>query len=618
MTAVAALVEAVRDVVDATLRRPVREGRPHPGTWPTGLVAVAVATAVLYVVIAVAAAAAQWLRVADVLLVSPLTGITLPALSVPLLLGGLVWSMVLLHVAALHTTWWLRLALAIVGVIAVALFGAQAWGQGWPLFVSGGLYVLLGVFALVRSRRSSAWWEFPLVGAWMVLVLYLPWLTSGYGAMFGVDHRLAAVQGTLETLQVLSVPALLVAGCAPAMITVTAGESMATRPLPQWLAVGLILAVAAWRIADVAWSMSQGAAALVAPNVVAAAITLAAMMGLAAGLRRLSDRVSLPGPGALPEIWAAYIWPLAMCIGWLVLLSVPVSIVRVLAAGSPFAQRVLEPFWRLFERQGPQTIRLLIGVVAVVVAWRLARRRQVAGAVLLTSFFVYSVVQRIGPVSGLRVVGAQTPEALAAVSSALALVLLAGFAAAGKLTRRRASGLAIALVLGALYPHRNAFDDPIGALLGFAGLGVLLFGLIWQTLTNGDYTDGDSSAFPRSTRVLLYLANALFAVTGAALLSLSRESGGVDATDWTELGDELLGTPLFVAGIVAGLWLAVGRQPSPPPAAPARAEETSPSQPGPWAPVAGRRPVPPPWPAAAPSLPPPPGPASNAGPPPRT
>ncbi len=560
-TGLAAVVEAVRDVLDATFGKPVRDGRPRPRTWPPGLVAVAVATAVLYAWLALFAATAQWLRGLDTLVVSHINGVTVPALSVPLLLGGLVWAMILLHTAALHATWWARVALALVSVVAVGMFGSQSWGEPWVLLGSGVAYLGLWVFILVRARRSYAWWELPVVGVALVVILYGPWLRPGYGSMFGVDHRLPAIQGTLETLSVLSVPALLAAGTAPAMIAVTAGESLASRPLPRRLAAVGLVALVGWRSYDIVHAALDPGPEVSWPTLLSAAVTLLMVMTLAWWFRVRSTRASLPGPGALPEIWAAYSWPLAMAVGWVVLLTAPFSVVKVLSGGTTFGTAVVDPFWRWFSMYGPQAVRMLVGLGAFVLAWRLAARQQLAGAVVLSAFFVSAVVARIGPLTGLAALGAQTPEALAALSTVLALVALVGFLVARRLTRRRAIGLATVLVLGAIYPHRNALDDPLSTLIGFSGLATLLFGLGWQLLTNADYTNDDSVAFPRSTRVLLYLANGLFALTGAAFLALSREPGAVDATDWTDLGDDMLGLPLFVASLVTALWFALGPQP---------------------------------------------------------
>ncbi|HOB06411.1 MAG TPA: hypothetical protein PKM36_14220, partial [Propionibacteriaceae bacterium] len=555
-----AIVEAAKDVVDATFLKPVREGSPRPKDWQPGLVATAVATAVLYVLLVVLAATAGWLREVDTLLVSYVSGITLPSVSVPLLLGGLVWSMILVHTAALHIVWWARLALGLTGVIAVGLFGSQAWNEPLVVGISVALYVALWTFILIRSRRSYAWWELPVVGVWMVVLLYLPWLRPGYGSIFGIDHRLPAIQGTLAALSVLSAPALLAAGVAPAIIAVTAGESVASRQFPRWLGVTLVLGLIAWR----GWSIGQGAVDgvvdLALPNLVAAAVTLALMMLLARVLLLRSTRATLPGPGALPEIWASYAWPLAMAIGWVVLLSTPIAIVRVVSGATGIGASVVEPAWRWFGMYGPQLTRLLVAVIALVLAWRLAARQQVAGAVLLASFFIVAVVQRAGSLSGVQSLGLVTPDAAAAVSTAAAVVLLMFHALMRGLTRRRVVGLATVLVLGAVYPLRNALDDPMSALLGFSGLAVLLFGLGWQLLTNADHTYSDSTAFPRSTRVLLYLVNALFALTGAAYLALSREPSVVSATDWSDLGDDMLGTPLFIAAVVTSLWWGLDRR----------------------------------------------------------
>ncbi len=559
----AAVVAALRAVVTTTFVKPIRQGRPRPSSWPKGLVAVGVATAVLYGWLALFAALAQPLRAADTLVVSYTNGVTVPSLAVPLLLGGLVWSMVLVHAAALHTTWWARLALALVSFVAVALFGAQTWGDSWLLGLSIASYVALWGFILIRSRRSYAWWEFPVVALWLVIVLYGPWLRPGYGAVFGVDHRLTAIQGALGSLGVLSVPALLAAGCAPALITVTAGGSLASRSFPRGLAVVAISGLVIWRIVDVTLGLRSGDAALSWRNLLAATLTLVAVLVIASILRRRSTRATLPGPGALPEIWSAYVWPLSMALGWVVFLTAPFAVVSALSSGTAFGRAVVDPFWRWFQLYGPQLVRVLIGLGAFVVAWRLVARRQLAGAVLLTAFFAYTVVQRIGPLTGVALIGSPTAEALAAVSSLVAVGVLAWGCLSRRLSRRRLVGLSTVLILGAVFPHRSILDDPISALVGFAGLAVLLFGLGWQLLTNADYTNDATQNFPRSTRVLLYLANALFALTGAAFLALSRESGAIDATDWTELGDDMLGVPLLVGTIVVSLWSAIGAEVQP-------------------------------------------------------
>jgi hypothetical protein len=55
--------------------------------------------------------------------------------------------------------------------------------------------------------------------------------------------------------------------------------------------------------------------------------------------------------------------------------------------------------------------------------------------------------------------------------------------------------------------------------------------------------------------VLLFLANTLLAATGVAYLALARAAGtDADPSGWGVLGDTVLGDPLYVTGLVTGLW----------------------------------------------------------------
>ncbi|MCW5951148.1 MAG: hypothetical protein KIT69_02675, partial [Propionibacteriaceae bacterium] len=157
------IVTALRDIWRITFVEPVREGRPQPSQWPHGLAAIGAAAATLYVALTLAATFAVPLRQAGELTVSPTSAFTLPTISLPLLVAGLLLSLALAHTAALHTSWWLRLPLFLFGAAATFFFTATAFDR--PLLILGSVLAYLGllVFTIVRARRDPVWWEFLVV-----------------------------------------------------------------------------------------------------------------------------------------------------------------------------------------------------------------------------------------------------------------------------------------------------------------------------------------------------------------------------------------------------------------------------------------------------------------------
>lgn len=88
---------------------------------------------------------------------------------------------------------------------------------------------------------------------------------------------------------------------------------------------------------------------------------------------------------------------------------------------------------------------------------------------------------------------------------------------------------------------------------GVATLGLLL-PLLWRILTEGgEWTRAGSRVFPLGSRVLLYAAYTLLAVTLVAYNALASTSSMLDPNTLQELGDFLLGTPLFVTALAFGL-----------------------------------------------------------------
>ena len=110
------------------------------------------------------------------------------------------------------------------------------------------------------------------------------------------------------------------------------------------------------------------------------------------------------------------------------------------------------------------------------------------------------------------------------------------------------------MILSALFSYRDFVSDPVGALLGYSGVALVLFGLIWDFLTGSDWANAESRRFPRPVRVLLALTYTLLTATMLAYESLVRSASNyADLDDFAELGDLVLGTALLAAAFTAVL-----------------------------------------------------------------
>lgn len=552
------IVAALRDTWVITFVEPVREGRPQPRTWPRGLAAIGAATLALYVLLTLAATFAVPLRQSGDLTASPASEHTLPTAAVPVLLLGVILSFALAHTAALHTSWWVRAVLFLIGASATVFFVTPAFTS--PLLVAGSLasYLALLVFTLVRARRGYAWWEFVVVCCLVGIAMLSPWLSEGFGPV-EADLRPVSIIGTLISLQILAVPAIVVAGAAPAQIVVTAAEAAATRPVGRTLfAVGGVVVVV-WFVASTALDLASGALGLPAMGGALVAVALTAvLLWLALGRAR---QAAPPPPEAHVAPWSTWLYPLAGAMAGLTLVIVPIATLRAMLpvlglADSPLVGLFDLVWYGFLDNNAGVTWRALLGVVALAIAWRVSRAGRVAEAGVLVAFAAAVLLDAAGLLPSASFLHDRTPQGVGVLAGVV--VLGAGLvqAARGTLTRRRAAGVLAVLLLAVLYPHRGVLADPASAVLVFSAPMVIVFGLTWRVLTDAQFTRTGSRHFPQSTRVLLFLANSLFAVTNVAVVALARATGTqLDTAIWAQLGADQLGDPLFVISVLAGAWL---------------------------------------------------------------
>ncbi|MCL2489769.1 MAG: hypothetical protein FWF36_03445 [Propionibacteriaceae bacterium] len=552
------LIELVRGTLAATFVVPVREGRPRPSTWPRGLPAIGAGALLVYILLVLVAVFAVPLRQNGTLLVENNSSTTLPASVVWLLMAAVVLSFSLVHTAALHTSWPLRILLFVIGSMALFFFAAPAFVVSPPAgLVSALLYLGLFVFTVVRARRQFVWWEFVVVTVIVSVTLLMPGALAGQIS----DMRLTSIDGTFATLGILTYPALLVAGAAPAQIVVTGAEAAARRPLSVWLFALFGGGGAVWLIVSAVLDLRNGSDDLNLQALAASLITLALVVGALALWLRRGHRQRPEPLSEYPDYWQNWLYPLAAVIAGLAFIAIPVQFALQITqyAGLAGIANTLGVAWNAFSDTNPGVLwRAGIGVVLLVIAWRLSRRGRTIEATLLSVLALTALLVAAGLLPGLSFLHEYNTRMIGLVAAVIALAIAAGLAARRQLTRSRAVWIVTVILLAALYPFRNILSDPASAALFFSAPLLVLFGLTWRLISDAEWLGGDTRALPRPTRVLLFIANTLFAATAVAFVALSRATGSAaDTSVWVDMGDWTLGEPLYTAGLAVALWLAI-------------------------------------------------------------
>ncbi len=562
----AEVVAAGRAVWRTAVADKIARGRLRDIDWPYGLNAVVGLALVMCGVAAVLALLSGPLRAGSDLLVPNSLVSSTPV--------GLTWLVTFLVVvalsvfslAALHGPWWLKVLGFVVGagLLAVwAVSGGTGTGRLAPIvppIVGGLLIVILLVFWIVRGRRSFAWWEFPvLLGVFGTGIAVTLGTLSLNARNLGFEITPLLLEQTASLLAFLVLPAALVAGAAVAEITVAATVG-ATRQAQQFaqhrwpyvllgLLVLLRLIQTGGQLADLD-PVEEGWLAIVPALGIAAAFG-----GLSWLLTKISRDAGEVRIDALPDDLARVGIPvgvamvcvllpvLAFLFGYQILFGLNRE--AALAIGfdpSPVVDRITD------------VVRTLLGLILIGISVVLARRRRRGMAVVLGSVGVMLLALGMRLLTGYRWAVWIDPDSLNLVATAVVLAAVVVHLARRSLTRARAVALSSLLILSALFSYRDFVSDPVGALLGYSGVALVLFGLTWDFLTGSDWANGESRRFPRPVRVLLAVTYTLLTVTVLAYSSLVRAADEyADLDDFAELGDLVLGTALLAAAFTAVL-----------------------------------------------------------------
>jgi hypothetical protein len=555
-------VRFLRGLVRQTLVDPIADGRLRDVGWPYGLRAIVVAGYAVFVLAAVVVILSGLIREHSTLIVSA-TGLGLPEQAVWPLVVLLSFGMASFVAAALHGPWWLKIlgllfALMLIGTWALRSGGLSGW-SGWPLVGAVPMLAVL-VLVILRWRRRFAWWEFAAVWVIIGLGMAIGVAETRPSKLTGADLSQLNLQQTASFLGYLALPAAAMAGASVADITVratvaaTENAQRLTRRSWPYVILAVIIAV---RLGQSVWQVVhrdpvvEGLPALLWAAALVAAFAVVGVVLLRIARRRGAVPVVSDLGDELGRVGFAVAATLVVAILPVQVFLVVVQVVGSLAPGgtestfqydpAPILDRVVDP------------TRALIGVVLVLLAVRAARRGHASRALVMGSVGVVLVALARQLFFGTRPAPIN-PDALNLITSLIVIIAVVVAVMRRRLTRQRALAFAGVLILSALFSYRDFISDPVGALLGFSGAALVLFGLTWDLLTDSGWGNGESRRFPRPTRVMLVLTNYVLTMTVLAYAALIRDGSTTIYLDpFAELGDLIFGTGLLAAAVVAVL-----------------------------------------------------------------
>jgi hypothetical protein len=82
-----------------------------------------------------------------------------------------------------------------------------------------------------------------------------------------------------------------------------------------------------------------------------------------------------------------------------------------------------------------------------------------------------------------------------------------------KLNGEKAGQLFFLLTITFLLRQTNFISSPFSPLFGFAGVGFIAFGVLWDALTSGSWANTSTPGLSRTTRIFLYLGYVILTVT---------------------------------------------------------------------------------------------------------
>lgn len=544
-----------------TLVDPIEQGRLRDLEWPYGLRAIVLLGYLVFVVAGLMVIFSGLVREHSTLTISG-TGLGLPEQMIWPLVLLLSFGVASLMAAAQHGPWWLKVlgllfTLMVMGTWSLRSPSLAGW-VGWPV-IAACLMTALLVLVIIRWRRRFAWWEFAVMWALVGLGMTIGIAETREARIYGSDLTPLNLQHTAAILGYLALPAATVAGASVAEVTVRAtvaatqnAQRFAKQGWPYLILVGVLcirLVQCGWLIAH-RDPVVEGLTSLLWACALVTAFTVVGLVLL----RVTRRRASAPVVSELGDELGRVGFTIAAA---LIAVALPVqvflSVLQVLASLEPAgaAARISFDITPLVTRVIDPS-RVLVGIVLLILAIRAARRGQASRALVLGGIGVMLVALARQLLFGDRTPAPINPDALNLVTSAVVVVAVLILWLRRQLTPQRALAFAGMLILSALFSYRDFISNPLGAVLGFSGVALVLFGLTWDLFTSSGWANRESRRFPRPTRVLLVLTNYVISMTVLAYAALIRDGSTTIYFDpFAQFGDLIFGTGLLAAAAVA-------------------------------------------------------------------
>jgi hypothetical protein len=544
-----------------TLVEPIEQGRLRDLGWPYGLRSIVLAGYIVFATAGLMVIFSGLIRENSTLIVFG-AGLGLPEQMVWPLVLLLSFGVASLMAAAQHGPWWLKVlgllfTLMVMGTWSLRSPSLAGWA-GWPVLAAIAMATML-LLVIIRWRRGFAWWEFAAMWALVGLGMTIGVAETREAKLYGSDLNPLNLQQTAAVLGYLALPAATLAGASVAEITVratVAATQNAQRFAKQGWPYLILIVVICIRMTQGVWLIAQrdpvveGLTSLLWASALVAAF---AVIGLIV-LRLSRQRQAIPVVSELGDELGRVGFTIAAAV---IAVTLPVqvflSVLRVSASLEPggASARLAFDITPLLTRVVDPS-RVLVGVVVIILAVRAARRGQSGRALVLGCIGVMLVGLARQLLFGDRTPAPINPDALNLVASAVVMVAVVILLVRRRLTPQRALAFSGMLILSALFSYRDFISDPLGAVLGFSGAALVLFGLTWDLFTGSGWANRESRRFSRSTRVLLVLTNYVLSMTVLAYAALIRDGSTTIYFDpFARFGDLIFGTGLLAAAAVA-------------------------------------------------------------------
>lgn len=558
------MTRAVKQLWQLIVVNPLTTGRLEPRRWAPAQQLLGVFVLALAAVNLILVICADQLRSTGAVVYDPNLNLSLPNSTIGWILVGLWLALTLLQTAALHGSWLLRLAALLIIALGMRQGYPATEGTPWVVLYVASVAILV-ILHILRAGCRYRNWEPLVVAVAMAGYLGAPLQGMAAAAPMGFDIRITFLANFLVLILVVATPPLAAAGAGLAQVAAQAGLAAAQvggKVRFTSVVTAMVVAVTLGQTINSCWRLSELPNSLLAATLSWTALSLL-LSGIAIGSYMWVANRRVDAPESVLEPFASASFAIITATAGLSLLPTLLETAADLVGtpGKPLASMAA----MLRTSTAAIAMRTLAAMTAMALGYRLARRsgQWQLGAIAAT-IAIPGLLQLTASALGVR---AGMPDQAISLWLTFTLIL----AQVWLLSTRRLTPVAAQALLGAAlvllcYDLRAVLAEPLTLLFGFSSLAALIFGLVWRLLTDGEFTRTESPGLPRSTRVLLYLANVAFATTVVAIGALSKDvRGWFNLSHFEDLGNRVYAPSLLIVVVFVALHQAVTAGPGPRP-----------------------------------------------------